>query len=52
MFTPSILQVVIGPDALIFVFMNVEFSARFFTLIIHPHEKALYFLFTFSLFLR
>ena len=36
MFTSSTSQVVMGPDALIFVFMNVEFSARFFTLPIHP----------------
>ena len=39
-----------GPDACIFVFMNVEFSAHFFTLLSHPHEKPLYFLFTFYLF--
>ena len=50
MTTPSICQVVMGPDALIFVFINGEFSACFFTLLIHPHEKALYFLFTFYLF--
>ena len=50
MFTPSICQVVMGSDTLIFVLMNVELSSRFFTLLIHPHEKALYFLFTFYLF--
>ena len=44
MFTCSICWVVMGPDALIFVFMNVEFSVRFFTLLIHHHPKALYFL--------
>ena len=51
MFTPSICWVMMGPDALIFVFMNVKFSAQVFTLLIQPHEKALYFLFTFCLFL-
>ena len=47
MFTPSICWVVMGADALVFVFMIVEFSARFFTLLIHPHQDALYFLFPF-----
>ena len=49
-FFPSISHEMMGPDATIFVFgvfFNVIFQASFFTLFFHPHQEALYFLFTF-----
>ena len=30
-----------GPDALILVFLNVGFQDSFFTLLFHPHEESL-----------
>ena len=44
---PSICHEVMGLDAMIFVFLNVEFQARFFNLLFHFHQKALQFLFAF-----
>ena len=44
---PSICHEVMGPDAMISVFLNVEFQARFFTLLFHPHREALQLLFAF-----
>ena len=34
-----------GTDAMILVFLNVEFQARFFTLLFHPHQEAFLFAF-------
>ena len=39
--SPSICHEVMGPDAMIFVFLNVEFRANFFTLFFHFHQEAL-----------
>ena len=37
-----------GKPKLVFVFFfNVEFQANFFTLLFHPHQEALQFLFAF-----
>ena len=38
--SPSVCQEVMGPDAMILIFLNVEFSANFFTLF-HFHQEAL-----------
>ena len=46
-FSPSICHEVMGLDATILVFLNVEFQASFFTLPFHPNQEAPYFLFTF-----
>ena len=40
-FSPSICHEVMGPNAMIFVFLNVEFQACFFTPFIHPHQETL-----------
>ena len=32
---------VMGPDAMIFVFLNAEFQASLFTLLLQPHQEAL-----------
>ena len=40
-FSPSICYEMLGPDARILVFFNVEFQASFFTLLFHPHQEAL-----------
>ena len=40
-FYPSNCHKVMGPDAMILVFFNVEFQARLFTLLFHPHQKAI-----------
>ena len=45
--SPSICHEVMGPDAMILVFLNFEFQAIFFTLLFLLHQEALYFLFTF-----
>ena len=45
-FSPSICHEVIGPDATILVFLNVEFQASFFTLLFYFHQET-HFLFTF-----
>ena len=37
----SICHEVMGLDAVILVFFNVEFQASFFTLLFHPHHEAL-----------
>ena len=39
--SPSICHEVMGPDAMILVFLNVKFYASFFTLFFHLHQKAL-----------
>ena len=39
--SPSIFHEVMGLDAMILVFLNVEFQAISFTLIFHFHQKAL-----------
>ena len=39
--SPSICHEVMGPDAMICVFLNVEFQASFFTLLFHFHQEAL-----------
>jgi len=39
--SPSICHEVMGPDAMIFVFLNVEFRANFFILFFHFHQEAL-----------
>ena len=39
--SPSVCHEVLGPDAMILVFLNVEFSASFFTLLFHFHQEAL-----------
>ena len=44
--SPSISHEVMGPDAMIFVFSNVEFKASFFTLFFDLHQEAFAFLFT------
>ena len=38
--SPSISHEVMGPDAMIFVFLNVEFQVRFFTPLFHFHQEA------------
>ena len=45
--SPSVSHEVMEPDALIFSFLNIEFYASFFTLLFHPYQEALWFLFTF-----
>ena len=37
----SICHEVMGPDAMIIVFLNVEFQANFFMLLFHFHQEAL-----------
>ena len=39
-FSPSICHEVMGLDAMILVFLNVEFQASFFTLLFHPCQKS------------
>ena len=46
-FPPSICHEMIGPDAMILVFSDVELQASFFTFLFHPHQEAYSFLFTF-----
>ena len=46
-FSPSICHEVMGPDAMILVFLMLSFKPVFFTLLFHPHQEALQFLFTF-----
>jgi len=38
--SPSICHEVMEPDATIFVFLNVEFEASSFILLIHHHQEA------------
>ena len=38
---PSICHEVMGPDAMILVLLNIEFSASFFTLLFHLHQEDL-----------
>ena len=45
--SPSICHKVMAQDAMIFIFLNVEFQASFFTLLSHFHQEALQFPFTF-----
>ena len=41
-FPPSICHEVMGPDAMILVFLkNVDFQASLFTLLFHPHQEVL-----------
>ena len=42
--SPSICYEVMVLDAMILVFLNVEFQANFFTLLFHFHQEALHFL--------
>ena len=46
-FSPSICHELMGLNAMILVFFNIQFSASSFTLLLHPHQEALQFLFTF-----
>ena len=39
--SPSICHEVMGPDAMILSFLNMEFSASFLTLVFNLHQKAL-----------
>ena len=39
-FRPSICHEVMGLDAMILVFCNVEIQDNFFTLLIHSHQEA------------
>ena len=43
-FPPSICHEVMGSDAMILVFLNIEFQASFFTLLFHPHQEVFHFL--------
>ena len=40
-FPQSIYHEMMGPDAMIVVFLNVELEASFFTLLFHFHQEAL-----------
>ena len=40
-FSAFICYEVMGPDAMILVFLNVEFKTSFFSLLFHPHQEAL-----------
>ena len=46
-FPPTVCYEVMGLDAVILVFLNVEFQASFFTLLFHFLQEALQFLFAF-----
>ena len=46
-FSPSICHEVMGLDAMILVFGMLSFKPFFFTLLFHPHQEALQFLFIF-----
>ena len=48
-FSPSICHEVMGLDVMILGFFNIELQASFFTLLFHPHQEVLYFLFTFDI---
>ena len=39
--SPSVCHEMVGPDAMIFIFLNVEFYDSFFTLRFHFHQEAL-----------
>ena len=39
-FPPSICHEVMGPDAMILVFLIIEFQASVFTLLFQPHQEA------------
>ena len=41
---PSICHEVMGSDAMILVFLNIEFQASFFTFLFHPHQEVFHFL--------
>ena len=40
-FSPSLCHEVMGMDAIIFAFLNVDFYTSFFTLLFHLHQEAL-----------
>ena len=40
-FSLSVCHERMGLDAVILVFLNIEFQANFFTLLFHPHQEAL-----------
>ena len=40
-FFPLIVHEVMGPDAIILVFLNVEFQVSLFILLFHLHQEAL-----------
>ena len=44
---PIICHAVMGPDAMILVFLNLDFGARFFTLLFHFHQEDHQLLFAF-----
>ena len=46
-FSPSVCHVVMGPDAIILVFLMFSLKPALFTLLLHPHQEALKFLFAF-----
>ena len=50
-FYPSICHEVMGPDAMIFIFLNAEFQTSFFTLLFYLHQEALYFFIILNLFI-
>ena len=45
-FSLSLCHKVRGPDVMILVFLNIELQVSFFTLLFHPHQEGLEFLFT------
>ena len=45
--SPTIFHKAMQPDIVMLVFWMLSFSLRFFTLLFHPHQEALYFLFAF-----
>ena len=46
-FSLSVCHAMMGLDAMILGLLNIEFRASFFTVLFHPHQEALWFLFTF-----
>ena len=44
-FPPSICHEVMGPDAMILMFLILSFKLTFSTLLFHPHQEALYFMY-------
>ena len=46
--SPAISHEVMGPDAMIFVFLMLSLKPTFFTVLFHFHQEAFQFLFTFG----
>ena len=40
-FSPSVCYEVMGPDAMIFIFLNVDFKVNFLGLLFHWYQEAL-----------